>query len=116
MVEIKGRRVAVLATDGVEQVELTWPVQALRESGATVDVVSPAKGTIQGMNHHDAGDRLTVDVALQDARAEEYDALMLPGGVVNPDTLRTIPEAVSFVRAFVPPKSRSRRSATDPGR
>jgi protease I len=101
MTDIKGRRIAVLATDGVEQVELTEPVKALREAGATVEIVSPAKGTIQGMNHHDTGDRLKVDVALMDARADQYDALMLPGGVVNPDTLRTIPEAVSFVRAFV---------------
>jgi protease I len=101
MAEIKGRRIAVLATDGVEQVELTEPVKALRDAGATVDVVSPSKGTIQGMNHHDAGDRLPVDIALKEAQADHYDALMLPGGVVNPDTLRTIPEAVSFVRAFV---------------
>jgi protease I len=101
MADIKGRRIAVLATDGVEQVELTEPVKALRDAGAKVDVVSPSTGTIQGMNHHDAGDRLPVDIALKEAQADHYDALMLPGGVVNPDTLRTIPEAVSFVRAFV---------------
>ncbi len=101
MADIKGRRVAVLATDGVEQVELTEPVRALRDAGAKVDVVSPKNGTIQGMNHHERGDRLTVDVALKDARAEQYDALLLPGGVANPDTLRTIPEAVRFVSGFV---------------
>jgi protease I len=101
MSDIKGRRVAVLATDGVEQVELTEPVKALREAGAKVDVISPKDGDIQGMNHHDMGDKLKVDVGLKDARADDYDALVLPGGVANPDTLRTIPEAVSFVKSFL---------------
>ncbi len=87
MSDIKGRRVAVLATDGVEQVELTEPVKALREAGAKVDVISPKDGDIQGMNHHDMGDKLKVDVGLKDARADDYDALVLPGGVANPDTI-----------------------------
>jgi protease I len=101
MPDITGRRIAVLATDGVEQVELTEPVKALREAGAKVDVVSPKVGDIQGMNHDAKGDRLKVDVSLKTANADSYDALVLPGGVANPDTLRTIPEAVSFVKSFV---------------
>jgi protease I len=101
MASVKGRRIAVLATDGVEQVELTKPVEALRAAGAKVDVVSPKADAIQGMNHHDRGDKLPVDVNLKDARAEHYDGLVLPGGVANPDTLRIIPEAVRFVGAFV---------------
>jgi protease I len=104
MANIKGRKIAVLATDGVEQVELTGPVEALRSAGAQVDVVSPEEGTIQGMNHHDRGDRLAVDVNLKDARADQYDGLLLPGGVANPDTLRTIPEAIRFVGTFVSAK------------
>jgi len=101
MTDIKDRRIAVLATDGVEQVELTEPLKALRAAGATVDVVSPNKDTIQGMNHHDVGDRIPVDVNLAEASADDYDALVLPGGVANPDTLRTIPDAVEFVRDFI---------------
>jgi protease I len=101
MTDIKDRRIAVLATDGVEQVELTEPLKALRAAGATVDVVSPNKDTIQGMNHHDVGDKIPVDVELAEASADDYDALVLPGGVANPDTLRTIPDAVEFVRDFI---------------
>ncbi len=101
MTDIKDRRIAVLATDGVEQVELTEPLRALRAAGATVDVVSPNKDMIQGMNHHDVGDKIPVDVKLAEASADDYDALVLPGGVANPDTLRTIPEAVEFVRDFI---------------
>ncbi len=101
MASINGRKIAVLATDGVEQVELTEPVKALRAAGADVQVVSPQDGSIQGMNHHDVGDRIGVDVTLAQASAGDYDALLLPGGVANPDTLRTIPEAVEFVRGFV---------------
>jgi protease I len=98
---MKNLKVAVLATDGVEQVELTGPVGALREAGATVTVVSLKPGQIQGMNMHDLGDKLPVDTTLADARADQFDALLLPGGVANPDTLRTDEKAVAFVRHFV---------------
>jgi protease I len=101
---IKDRRVAVLATDGVEQIELTAPVKALRDAGARVDVIAPKAGAIQGMNHDQKGDQIPVDIMLSDARAEQFDALVLPGGVANPDTLRTVPEAVAFVRYFVSAK------------
>jgi protease I len=101
MPDIKGRKIAVLATDGFEQVELTEPVKALREAGAKVDVIAPQAGKIQGMNHHDKGDQIPVDVVLKDAKPGDYDALILPGGVTNPDTLRTEEAAVNFVKAFV---------------
>jgi protease I len=102
--ELKGKKVAVLATDGVEQVELTEPVKALKEAGANVDVVSDKKDKIQGLNHHDKADKLPVDKPLANAEADKYDALMLPGGVINPDTLRIIPEAIDFIRQFVQAK------------
>ena len=101
MVDIKGRRIAMLATDGVEQVELTEPAKALRDAGARVDVISPKAGKIQGMNHDERGDSIAVDVVLKDAQASDYDALVLPGGVANPDKLRIEREAVKFVEAFV---------------
>lgn len=99
--ELKGRKVAVLATDGVEQIELTEPVKALRQAGAEVHLVAPKPETIQGWNHHDRGDRLPVDVALDRADPASYDALVLPGGVMNPDELRLEPRAIDFVRSFV---------------
>ena len=101
MADIKGRRIAVLATDGVEQVELIEPARALRDAGARVDVISLKAGVIQGMNHDQPGDSIPVDFALKDARADQYDALLLPGGVANPDKLRAVLEAVKFVGAFV---------------
>jgi protease I len=97
---LAGRRVAVLATDGVEQVELTTPVDALRAAGADVDLVSLEAGEIQGMNHDDKGDRFPVDRVVADARAGDYDALLIPGGVANPDRLRADERAVAFVRDF----------------
>ena len=97
---LAGRCVAVLATDGVEQVELESPRKALEEAGATVHLVAPKAGTIQGMNHMDKGDELKVDVALADANADDYDGIVLPGGAVNPDTLRQDAAAVKFVRDF----------------
>lgn len=99
--ELEGRRIAVLATDGVEQVELTEPVKALLNAGATVDVVAPRPDAIQGWNHHDHGDRIPVDVALDHADPGGYDGLVLPGGVINPDALRVDADAVAFVRSFV---------------
>ncbi len=102
---LDGRTVAVLATDGVEQVELTRPVEALRNAGATVRVVAPdgaaVRGSIQGWNHDAKGDALPVDETLERADSADYDALVLPGGVMNPDHLRQDRRAVDFVRGFV---------------
>ena len=98
--QISGIRVAALATDGVEQVELTKPVEALKQAGAKVTVVSPKGGQIQGMNHDEKGDRLPTDASLDQAKPDQFDALLLPGGVANPDTLRIDPRAVAFVRHF----------------
>jgi protease I len=93
--------VAVLATDGFEEIELTVPVDALRQAGAQVLVVAPKGGTIQGYNHLDKGQAIPVDRELGRASASDFDALVLPGGVANPDALRTDPAAVQFVRDFV---------------
>jgi protease I len=97
---LKGQKVAILVADGFEQVEMTGPKQALEEAGAQTQIVSPAKGRVQGWNHYDKGDSFPVDVPLEQANAEDYDALLLPGGVANPDQLRTMPKAVEFVKAF----------------
>lgn len=99
--KLRSRKVAVLATDGFEQVELERPVEALRDAGACVDVVSPKSTSIQGWEHHDKGRRIVVDRTLSEADPRDYDALVLPGGVMNPDALRVVPEAVAFVRAFI---------------
>lgn len=98
--ELKDRRCAILATDGFEQVEMTSPREALENVGAQTAIISPASGEIQGMNHDERGDKFSVDVALDDADPNDYDALVLPGGVANPDSLRMNPKAVAFVRAF----------------
>jgi protease I len=97
---LAGRRIAVLASNGVEQVELTQPVKGFREAGADVTVISPDGNPIQGFNHDKPGDTLPVDQALSQAKPDQFDALLLPGGVANPDTLRTLPGAVAFVRGF----------------
>jgi protease I len=96
-----GKTIAVLATDGVEQSELTEPVKALKGAGAQVHVVAPRSGTIQAWHHAEKGDRLGVDLALANADPERFDALVLPGGLMNPDQLRVDPRAVAFVRGFV---------------
>jgi protease I len=98
--DLKGLRVAILVADGFEQVELTEPKKALEEVGAETQIVSPVKGEVQGWNHFDKGDSFAVDVPLQHADPQNYDALLLPGGVANPDQLRMIPEAVSFIKRF----------------
>jgi len=98
---LAGKKVAILAADGFEQVEMTEPRRALETAGARTSLVSPATGDVQGMRHADKADRFPVDVKLDEARAQDFDALLLPGGVANPDRLRTLPNAVSFVRAFV---------------
>src|SRR4051812_428515 len=94
------KKVAVLATDGFEQAELAGPIEALRDAGADVKIVSPSQGPIQGMKHADKGDRFPVDIQLDDARPQEFDALVLPGGLINPDSLRSNPLAIDFVKAF----------------
>jgi protease I len=102
--ELKGRTIAVLATDGVEEIELTNPVKALKDAGAEVKVVSDKDGEIQAFKHHDKASKIPVDESLDDAEPDEFDALVLPGGVINPDALRLVPEAIEFVRHFVKEK------------
>jgi protease I len=99
--QLNGMRVAILVADGFEQVEMTKPKQALEEAGAKTEIVSPAEGEVQGWNHREKGDRFSVGADLNTAREEDYDALLLPGGVMNPDQLRTLPQAVRFVKRFV---------------
>jgi len=98
---LKGRRVAILATDGVEQVELEEPRKALDRAGAITQLVSPKAGSIQAMHHDERGATLPVDRTLADVHASDFDALLLPGGVANPDSLRTDQRAVQFVREFM---------------
>ena len=98
--ELSGKRIAILVADGFEQVELTEPRKALDAAGAQTELISPAKGQVQGWKHHEKGDQFPVDVALETANPRDYDALLLPGGVANPDQLRTIPKAVQFAKSF----------------
>ena len=98
---LQGKKIAILATDGFEEDELLKPLHALEAAGAQVDVVSPNGGWIKGWKHTDWGEEVAVDVELRKARPDEYDGLVLPGGVMNPDKLRHTPEAVAFVRHFV---------------
>jgi protease I len=98
---LQDKKIAFLmANEGVEQVELTEPLQAVREAGAEVELLAPEAGEIQAFNHLDKGDTFDVDRPVKDADASEYDGLVLPGGVANPDQLRTKPEALEFVRSF----------------
>jgi protease I len=98
--DLSGKRVAFLATNGVEQVELTDPWKAIKDAGADVELVSLEEGTIRANQHLDPGDTFPVDKAVGDVEASDYDALVLPGGVANPDFLRMDERAVGFVRAF----------------
>ena len=98
--ELNGKRIAFLATDMVEQVELTGPWEALQKAGATIELISDKDGQIQGFNHYDKGDKFKVDKTVEEADASDYDALVVPGGVGNPDTLRMDENAVRFVRDF----------------
>ncbi|MBM7077919.1 type 1 glutamine amidotransferase domain-containing protein [Micromonospora humida] len=97
---LQGKRIAFLATDGVEEVEYVQPREAVEKAGATAELVSLKPGTIQAFNHLDQGKTYDVAVTAADADADGYDALVLPGGVANPDFLRTDPDAVRFVQAF----------------
>jgi protease I len=99
--ELQGKRIAFLmANEGVEQVELTEPRKAVEEAGAAVDVIAPEKEQIQAVNHLDKADTFDVDKTTSEARADDYDGVVLPGGVANPDTLRTDKDAVRFLREF----------------
>ena len=97
---LKGLKVAILVTDGFEQVELTEPRKALDEAGATTKIVSPKHQRVRAWNFTDWGIELPVDVELDQAKPEDFDALLLPGGVINPDSLRMEPNAVAFAKAF----------------
>jgi protease I len=99
--QLKGRKVAFLATDGVEQVELTAPWNVLKQAGAEVKLVSDKLGEIQAVNHEQRGERFPVDAEVSSVSARDFDALVIPGGVSNPDKLRTNGRAVSFVREFM---------------
>jgi len=99
--QLNGRKVAFLATDGVEEVELTAPWNALKQAGAEVKLVSAKPGEIQAVNHDQKGGRFPVDVEVSKVTARDFDALVLPGGVANPDRLRTNKDAVNFVREFM---------------
>jgi protease I len=98
--ELQGLRVAILVTDGFEQVEMTKPREALQQAGAETHLISPRGGEVQGMNHDEKADKFAVDKSLESVDAAGYDALLQPGGVANPDRLRMIPKAVQFVKDF----------------
>jgi len=98
---LDGCRIAFLvATEGIEQVELTEPWKAVRDAGARTDLLSTKAGEVQAFNHLDKGERFPVDVVVADADPDRYDGLVLPGGVANPDALRTDPDALRFVKAI----------------
>src|SRR5881398_1315559 len=98
--KLDGKKVAILVTDGFEQVEMTKPREALDEAGAETKIVSLKSGKIQGMNHADKGDKFEVDLTLDEARPEEFDALMIQGGLMNPDTLRSTDAALEFTKHY----------------
>ncbi|HEX6209933.1 MAG TPA: type 1 glutamine amidotransferase domain-containing protein [Methylomirabilota bacterium] len=98
---LTGRKIAILVTDGFEQVEMTDPRNALDQEGAQTALIAPSSGTVKGWNHRQWGDEFPVDVPLEQADPNAYDALLLPGGVMSPDRLRMNPRAVAFVRSFV---------------
>ncbi len=100
MENLAGLRIAILIADGFEQVEMVKPRAALDQSGAQTNIVSPMDGHVRAWNFTNWGDEFPVDVALDRARPNDFDALLLPGGVMNPDTLRMLPRAVAFVKAF----------------
>ena len=98
---LDGKKIAILATDGFEQSELIEPKKALEQAGAQTFVVSPKSGEIKGWNHTDWGEKVAVDLSLDHAKPDDFDALVLPGGVMNPDRLRSDRKAVQFVKSFV---------------
>ncbi|PYJ24881.1 MAG: protease [Verrucomicrobia bacterium] len=98
--KLDGKKVAILVADGFEQVEMTKPREALDEAGAETKIVSLKPGKIQGMHHADKGDKFDVDLTVKDARPQQFDALMIPGGLLNPDALRLDQSALEFARHF----------------
>ncbi|HEX2972302.1 MAG TPA: type 1 glutamine amidotransferase domain-containing protein [Tepidisphaeraceae bacterium] len=98
--QLNGKKIAILVTDGFEQVEMTEPRKALEEAGAGTDLIAPHAGQVKGWQHDHWGDEFPVDVPLDQANADDYDALVLPGGVMSPDKLRIDDRALHFVRAF----------------
>ncbi|MBA2504346.1 MAG: type 1 glutamine amidotransferase [Thermoleophilaceae bacterium] len=98
--KLEGKTIAILATDGVEQVELTEPRRHVEEAGAETHLIAPESGEIQGFDHHDKDQTFKVDKTVSEASADDYDGLILPGGVINPDLLRLEKDAIAFVRAF----------------
>ena len=100
MKALDGKKIAILVANGFEQVEMTEPRRALDQAGAKTDIVSPEKATVRGWQHTKWGDEFDVDVPLEEADVSSYDALLLPGGVLNPDKLRLNEKAVRFVRSF----------------
>lgn len=106
-----GLKLAVLVDDGFEQIELLEPTKALNQAGADTSIVSPKNDRVRGWNFTEWGDELSVDVALDRARPQDFDALLLPGGVINPDSLRIQPKAIDFIKPSSMLASRSRRSA-----
>jgi len=104
MGKLDGKKIAFLATDGVEQIELTEPMKAVQDAGAQTELISLEKGEFQGFNHLDKGDTFTADKAVKDADPDDYDGIVQPGGVANPDFLRADPDAVAFFRAFLEAK------------
>ncbi len=100
MADISGKKIAILATNGFEQAELEVPLKKLREAGATVDVVSPEAGEIKGWDEKDWGHPVKVDKTLGDVKAQDYDAIVLPGGQLNPDYLRVNQQAIAFIKDF----------------
>jgi protease I len=97
---LNGLRVAIIATDYFEQAELEKPKQALDDAGAITKIIAPKPGEIQGVNHIEKGNKFKVDMTLADARPDQFDAILLPGGAVNADALRMVPEAQKFVQEF----------------
>jgi protease I len=98
--ELQGKKVAIVATEGVERVELTEPRKAIEDAGGQTELISLQEGDVQTFDHLDKAEVLTADKGASDANADDYDALLLPGGVANPDRLRTDPDVVAFIKAF----------------
>ena len=98
--DLNNLKVAILVAEGFEQQELTEPQKALEQAGAETSIVSPADGEVQGWNHFDKAEMFPVDVPLAEAKADDFDALLLPGGVANPDQLRMQPAAIGFIKDF----------------
>lgn len=98
---LTGKRIAILVADGFEQIEMVEPRKALENAGAKVQLISPAKQKVQGWHHDNKADFFSIDVSLDQANANDYDALMLPGGVMNPDQLRLLPKAIAFIKQIV---------------